>query len=88
MTEVQSFLGFMNYYRKFIPKYAHIARPIKQLVSRENANEKKAPVEWTEEYQTAFEHLKQLFSQTPILAYANYQKSFNYIQMLVRMVWE
>ena len=25
VTEVQSFLGFMNYYCKFIPKYAHIA---------------------------------------------------------------
>ena len=25
VTEVQSFFGFMNYYCKFIPKYAHIA---------------------------------------------------------------
>ena len=76
MTEVQSFLGFTNYYRKFIPKYAHIARPINQLVSGENANKKKTLVEWTEECQTAFEHLKHLCSQTPILVYANYQKPF------------
>ena len=75
VTEVQSFLGFMNYYCKFIPKNAHIARPINQLVSGENAN-KKAPVVWTEECQSAFKHLKQLCSQTPILAYANYQKPF------------
>ena len=74
MTEVWSFLGFMNYYHKFIPKYAHIARPINRLVSGENANKKKTPVEWTEECQTAFEHLKHLCSQTPILAYENYQK--------------
>ena len=33
-------------------------------------------MEWTEECQSAFEHLKQLCSQTPILAYANYQKPF------------
>ena len=26
VTEVQSFLGFANYYWKFIPKYAHIAK--------------------------------------------------------------
>ena len=76
MTEVQSFLGFTNYYYKFIPKYAHVARPINQLVSGENANKKRTPVEWTEECQTAFEHLKHLCSQTPILAYANYQKPF------------
>ena len=69
-------MGFTNYYHKFIPKYAHIARPINQLVSGENANKKKAPVEWTEECLPALEHLKQLCSKTPILAYANYQKPF------------
>ena len=76
MTEVWSFLGFMNYYRKFIPKYVQIARPINQLVSRENANKKKALVDWTKKCQIAFEHLKHLCSQTPILAYANYKKPF------------
>ena len=30
----------------------------------------------TKECQSAFEHLKQLCSQTPILAYANYQRPF------------
>ena len=33
-------------------------------------------VEWLEECQQAFEQLKQLCSQTPILAYANYKKPF------------
>ena len=66
----------MNYYHKFIPKYVQIARPINRLVSGENASKKKALVEWTEECQVAFEHLRHLCSQTPILAYANYQKTF------------
>ena len=66
VTEVQSFLGFTNYYRKFIPKYAQIARSINRLVSGENANKKKALVDWTEECQIAFEHLKHLCSQTSI----------------------
>ena len=35
VTEVWSFLSVTNYYWKFIPKYAHIARPINQLVSGE-----------------------------------------------------
>ena len=76
MTEVRSFLGFTNYYCKFIPKYAQVARLINQLVSGENANKKKALVNWTNECQVAFEHLKHLCSQTPILAYANYTKPF------------
>ena len=66
VTEVQSFLGFTNYYRKFIPKHAQIARPINQLVLGANAKKKKSLVEWTEGCQQAFEHLKQLCSQTPI----------------------
>ena len=55
VTEVQSFLGFTNYYHKFIPKYAHIARPINQLLSGENANKKRSLVDWTAECQQAFE---------------------------------
>ena len=58
VTEVQCFLGFTNYYRKFISMYAQIARPINQLVLGENANKKKSLVEWTEECQQALEHLK------------------------------
>ena len=76
VTEVRSFLGFMNYYCKFIPRYAQVAKPINQLVSRDNANKKKALVDWTSECQDAFEHLKCLCSQTPILAYADYTKPF------------
>ena len=46
------------------------------MVSGENANCKKAPIEWTEECQIAFDRLKELCTSTPILAYANYKKPF------------
>ena len=49
---------------------------INQLVSGEKANKKIALVEWTAEWQQAFEKLKQLGSQTSILAYANNKKPF------------
>ena len=77
VTEVRSFLGFTNYYQKFISKYIHISRPINQLVSGENAHKKRSMVEWNAECQQTFEQLKQLCSQTPILAYANYKRPFN-----------
>ena len=76
VTEVRSFLGFTNYYRKFIPRYAQVAKPLNQLVFGDNANKKKALVNWTSECQDAFEHLKCLCSQTPILAYADHTKPF------------
>ena len=46
------------------------------MVSGENASRKKALVGWSEECQEAFDKLKQLCSQTPISAYANYKKPF------------
>ena len=45
-------------------------------MSGENASKKKTLVEWTAECQQAFEQLKQLCSQAPILAYANYKNPF------------
>ena len=87
VTEVHSFLGFSNYNCKFIPKYAKIAKPINQLVSGENANKKKALVEWNDECQEAFNRLKQLCSQIPILAYANYKKPFKLHTDASKMGW-
>ena len=76
VTEVRSFLGFTNYYHKFIPRCAQVAKPLNQLVSGDNANKKKTLFNWTSKCQDAFEHLKCLCSQTPILAYADYTKPF------------
>ena len=76
VTNVRSFLGFTNHYRRFIRGYANVAKPLNILVSGENANCKKAPIEWTEECQIAFDRLKELCTSTPILAYADYKKPF------------
>ena len=76
VTDVRSFLGFTNHYRRFIKGYANVARPLNLLVSGDNANRKKALIEWTEECQIAFDKLKDLCTSTPILAYANYRKPF------------
>ena len=76
VTDVRSFLGFTNYYRRFIKGYANVARPLNLLVSGDNANCKRALIKWTEECQAAFDKLKELCTSTPILAYANYKKPF------------
>ena len=76
VTDVRSFLGFTNHYRRFIKGYANVAKPLNILVSGENANCKKASIEWTEECQAAFDKLKEICTSTPILAYANYRKPF------------
>ena len=38
VTDVCSFLGFTYHYRRFIPKYTHIARLLNSLIDGDNAN--------------------------------------------------
>ena len=40
ITQVRSFLGFCNYYRKFIKGYAQVAKPLYQLLTGENAKKR------------------------------------------------
>jgi RNase H-like domain found in reverse transcriptase/Reverse transcriptase (RNA-dependent DNA polymerase)/Integrase zinc binding domain/Retroviral aspartyl protease len=61
VREIQSFLGFVNFYRRFIPGFAKIAHPITSLTK------KNTPFHWTVECQDAFEELKRLVTSQPIL---------------------
>jgi len=63
--EVQSFLGFTNFYRRFIQNYSRIARPLTELTKKE----KKEGWAWNQEAQAAFKELKQRFTTAPILAH-------------------
>ena len=76
LTDVRSFLGLTNYYRRFLEGYAKIARPLNNMISGENADKKKTLVEWTPECQDAFEKLKNLCTEAPVLAYPNFTKPF------------
>ena len=76
VTDVRSFLGFTNYYRKFIKDYAKVARPLNALISGENPSKKKKVIEWNSDCQKAFEELKRLCTSAPVLAYANYKREF------------
>jgi transposase InsO family protein len=61
VKEVQSFLGFANFYRKFIKGYSQITHPLSE------ATKKDRPFQWTQEMQEAFHELKQRFTTKPIL---------------------
>jgi len=67
LTEVQSFLGFANFYRCFIQDYSRVARPLMELTKKE----KKEEWSWNQEAQAAFEELKRCFTTAPILAHFN-----------------
>ena len=71
-----SYLGFTNYYHRFICHYAQIASSLNTLILEENASKKNKFVDWTSECDQAFKQLKDLYSKSPILSYADYSKPF------------
>ena len=76
VRDVRSFLGFAGYYRRFIKGFSKIAKPLHRLMSGLTTPRSNPAIEWTEECQEAFSILKQLCSEAPILAYANFKLPF------------
>ena len=78
--DVRSFLGFVGYYRRFIKNFSKITKPIREVITGlENQSKraaKKTHIEWTDIADSAFETLKTMCVNTPILAYPDYQLPF------------
>jgi len=68
LMETQSFLGFANFYRRFIQDNSRVARPLTELTKK---SEKWV---WTKEAEEAFRELKNRFTSAPILAHFDAQK--------------
>jgi RNase H-like domain found in reverse transcriptase len=68
--EVQSFLGFVNFYRRLIEGFSHLARPLFNLTKNNSI------FHWSSNKQTAFSALKQRITSAPILALLNSLKPF------------
>ena len=75
--DLHSFLGFANYYRKYISGFAKIARPLTDLLGGDNSTRKrrkKSPPssitwKWEIEHQEAFDKLKQCLTNAPVLGF-------------------
>ena len=79
VTEVRSFLGFVSYYRRFIPNFSKVAKPLNQLLQNLEgtpSQKKKFKVHWGPEQQEAFEILQKLCTESPVLAYADFKAPF------------
>jgi transposase InsO family protein len=68
--EVQAFLGFANFYRRFIDDYSKLAMPLIAL-TRKNQQ-----FLWTPQVDLAFKDLKSKFIQAPILVHPNFEQPF------------
>ena len=68
IKEVQTFMGHMNYYRRFMKGYAELSRPIYGLIHTPG---------WTESCEKAFQQLKKNLATTPILRAPNWDVEFH-----------
>ena len=68
-TDLKSFLGLINYYRRFVPDMATLAHPLNRLLVE------KIPWKWSKQYQEAFVKLKGILQSAPLLAHYDPKKA-------------
>ena len=69
-TEVRSFLGFVNFYRRFIKSYSAKSSPLTDLTKTT------VPFRWNPEAQASFEKLKEALISLPILQCPDFDLPF------------
>ena len=67
--DVESFLGFMNFYRQFIQNFSHTAKLLNKL-------KEKKEWEWKEEHQWAFDKLKDKIMSQLVLSLLKGEEKF------------
>ena len=68
--ELQRFLGFANFYRKFVDNYSSVAALLTALTST------KVRFLWNKDAESAFSTLKTMFTTAPVLAIPNPSSQF------------
>lgn len=68
LTDVQAFIGFANFYRRFVKGFSVI------IASMVNLTKKNVPFSWSTVCQEAFDRLKKAFTEAPILTSFDWEK--------------
>ena len=79
--EVRQFLGLVGYYRKFVPKFADIARPLTNLTKQD------IKFEWSDKCQKTFQLLKDMLLKEPVLKYPDPSKPYTLFTDASKYAW-
>jgi hypothetical protein len=72
-SDVQQFLGFLNFYRKFISKFSDISNPLTMLTKNEQ------PFLWGRDQQIAFDTLRTALTSEPVLTLPDMKQKFTLV---------
>ena len=75
VKEVKSFLGLVNFYHRFLPNFAVVARPLTAL-RLDKKPKTPVPFQWSSECQSAFQKAKELLVTAPVLHPPNLSLEF------------
>jgi transposase InsO family protein len=70
VKKTREFLGFGNFYRRFIWHFSELAKPLNDLLKKDQK------FEWTDDCQKAFDELKKRFTEEPVLMMPDKTKPF------------
>jgi hypothetical protein len=69
VRDIQVFLGFANFYRRFIRNFSRVVAPITRLLKKD------VPFAWDQQAQGAFDELRKAFTAEPILCHFDPSKA-------------
>ena len=69
VKNVESFLGFANFYRRFIQNFSYMVRPLNKLKGKKKWM-------WNEEHDKAFRELKEKITSQPVLSFPKRERKF------------
>ena len=79
VKELQQFLGLAGYFRRHVKDFARIARPLHALtgsVKGKDGKSRPVPWSWGSDQQAAFDKLKEVLTNPPLLVYPDFSKPF------------
>ena len=83
LGEVRKLVGLLSVYRRFVPNFSRVAKPLYELLkttgnssSKKVGKSSKASVEWDENHQKATETLIDIITSFKVMAYPDFDRPF------------